>query len=132
VYVVMPDPQVDPQRAEDLRLVVYDQHGRHGAAVAGDRGAGRGAAGRDRVMVRPPPGAPSGSRVPPMASVRPRDRARPRPTPVVLSVSPSRWNGTNMRVQSAAGMPGPRSMTRSSTRSSRALAVSRGGLPGGE
>ena len=28
-----------------------------------------------------------------MASVSPRDRASPRPTPVVLSVSPSRWNG---------------------------------------
>src|ERR1700727_4055862 len=103
----MPDPQVDPQRAEDLRFVVYDQHGRHGAAVAGYRGAGRGAAGSDRVMVRPPPGVSSGSRVPPMASVRPRARASPRPTPVVLSVSPRRWNGTNRRVPSAAGAPGP-------------------------
>ena len=58
--------------------------------------AGAGAAGSDRVMVRPPPGVSSGSSVPPIASVRPRDRARPSPTPVVLSVSPSRWNGTNI------------------------------------
>ena len=32
-----------------------------------------------------------------MASVRPRESARPSPTPVVLSVSPSRWNGRNTR-----------------------------------
>ncbi len=91
-----------------------------------------GTAGRDSVMVSPPPGVSSGSSVPPMASVSPRDRASPRPTPVVLSVSPSRWNGTNIRSRWDRGMPGPRSTTRSSTRSSRALAASSGGVPAGE
>ena len=89
-------------------------------------------AGTDTVMVSPPPGVSSAVRVPPIASVRPRDSASPSPTPVVLSVSPSRWNGTNIRSLSFSGMPGPRSTTRSSTRSPSALAVSSGGLPGGE
>ena len=40
---------------------------------------------------------------------------------MVLSVSPSRWNGTNIRSRSVSGMPGPRSTTRSSTRSPSAL-----------
>ena len=52
-----------------------------------------------------------------MASDRPRDSASPRPTPVVLSVSPHRWKGVKTRSRSAGGMPGPRSMTLSSTRS---------------
>jgi len=47
-------------------------------------------------MVSPPPGVSSGSSVPLIASVRPRDNARPSPTPVV-SVSPSRWKGANIR-----------------------------------
>ncbi len=34
-----------------------------------------------------------------MASVSPRDSASPRPTPVVLSVSPRRWNGAKTRSQ---------------------------------
>ena len=83
------------------------------------------------VMVRPPPGVSSGSSVPPIASVSPRDRASPRPTPVVLSVSPSRWNAVKTASRSPAGIPGPRSTTRSSTRSPSALAVSRGGVPAG-
>ena len=83
-------------------------------------------------MVSPPPGVSSGSSDPPMASAKPRDSARPSPMPVVLSLSPSRWNGTNIRVRSASGMPGPRSMTSSSTRSPSELADSSGGSPGGE
>ncbi len=43
-----------------------------------------------------------------------------------------RWNGTNIRSLSFSGMPGPRSTTRSSTRSPRALADSSGGFPAGE
>ena len=95
-------------------------------------GRGAATAGMVTAMVSPPPGVSSALKVPPMASVKPRASARPRPTPVVLSVSPSRWNGTNIRSRSFSGMPGPRSMTRSSTRSPSALAVSNGGWPGGE
>jgi hypothetical protein len=68
-------------------------------------------------MVRPPPGVSSGSSVPPIASVRPRDTVSPSPIPVVLLVAPSRWKGRNARSRSAAGIPGPQSITRSSTRS---------------
>ena len=50
---------------------------------------------------------------------------------MVLSVSPRRWNGANTRSISVGGMPGPRSMTRSSTRSPRLLPVTTGGCPGG-
>ena len=57
---------------------------------------------------------------------------RPSPTPVVVPVPPSRWKGTNIRSLSASGTPGPRSTTRSSPRSPRALAVSSGGNPPGE
>jgi hypothetical protein len=49
-----------------------------------------GAAGSETVIVRPPPGVSSAVSVPPMASVSPRESASPKPTPVVLSVSPSR------------------------------------------
>ena len=81
-------------------------------------------------MVSPPPGVSSGSSVPPMASTRPRDSASPRPIPVVLSVSPRRWKGRKTRSRSSGGMPGPRSMTRISTRSPRRLLVRCGGRLG--
>ena len=82
-------------------------------------------------MVSPPPGVSSGTSVPPMASARPRERARPSPTPVVLSVSPSRWNGTKIWSHCSVGTPGPRSTTRISTRRSCSLAVTAGGRSGG-
>ena len=66
-----------------------------------------------------------------MASARPRDSARPRPTPVSLSRSPSRWNGRKTRSRSVSGMPGPWSMTRSSTRPPWSLAVTSGGRSAG-
>src|SRR5690348_8894231 len=133
-HVVLPDAQVDPQRPDDLRLVVHHQDPGHPAARPVSLGAGCpacSAAARDRVMVSPPPGVSDGSSVPPIASVSPRDRASPRPTPVVLSVSPSRWNAVNTASRSRAGIPGPRSITLSSTRPPSALAVSRGGVPAG-
>src|SRR6266545_382819 len=119
VHVVVPRAQIDPQRAHDLRLVVDDQDASHEAA------------GRERIMVRPPPGVSSGVRVPLIASVRPRDSARPRPAPVWLSRSPSRWNGRNTSFQRSLGMPGPWSMTRSSMVSPWALAVTTGGRSSG-
>jgi hypothetical protein len=61
-----------------------------------------------------------------MASVRPRDTASPSPTPVVLSVLPSRWKGANILSLSDSGTPGPQSITRSSIRPLRALAITSG------
>jgi len=82
-------------------------------------------------MVSPPPGLLAGVKVPPMASARPRDRASPRPTPVPLSWSPSRWNGRNTRWRSPGGMPGPWSITLISTEPACSLAVISGGWSGG-
>src|SRR2546430_4502561 len=96
-----------------------------GGAVAGS------AVGSRRVMVSPPPGVVSGSRLPPMASASPRDRARPSPTPVALPRSPRRWNGRKTRSRSAVGMPGPWSMTRISTVPACSLAAIIGGWSGG-
>src|SRR5205085_10987278 len=53
------------------------------------------AIGSRTTTVSPPPGVSSTSIVPPMPSVNPRASARPSPSPVSLSVSPSRWNGWN-------------------------------------
>src|SRR4051794_24173205 len=149
---VLPGEEVDPQRPQDLGLVVDDEHARHRAASArpaprspGRRSPGRrapgtplsgaagggGAAGRLMVIVNPPPGVASGTSVPPMASTSPRDSASPRPTPTVLSRSPSRWNGRKIRSQSSRGTPGPTSTTRSSTRPPSELAVTVGGTSGG-
>src|SRR6266545_336710 len=71
-----------------------------------DPGACGGPAGSVMFMVRPPPGVSSGVICPPIASVSPRDSARPRPTPVSLSRSPSRWNGVKIRSRSPGAMPG--------------------------
>src|SRR5215470_15746291 len=141
VDLVIPGAQVYPERPDDLRLVVNDEHPAHDGTWSALSGwvcsPGRvravpGTAGSESSMVRPPPGVSSGSKVPSIASVRPFDNARPRPMPVVLSVSPSRWNGTNIRPACSLGMPGPRSMTRNSTRSPNELAVSSGGVPAGQ
>ncbi len=67
-----------------------------------------------------------------MASARPRERARPSPSPVELSVSPSRWKGRNAPCRAAPFSPGPRSVTRSSTRPERASAATETGRPAGE
>nr|RZI37261.1 hypothetical protein BJQ95_00368 [Cryobacterium sp. SO1] len=83
-------------------------------------------------MVSPPPGVSSASRLPPMPSTNPFDKARPRPRPVELSVSPSRWNGTNTSSRRPAGMPGPWSMMRNCRVSAKRLADTRAGVPAGE
>ncbi len=66
-----------------------------------------------------------------MASVSPRESARPSPMPVVLSVSPSRWNGTNTSSRWPSGIPGPRSTTRSSTASAQPARGDERALVGG-
>src|SRR5439155_25010972 len=82
--VVLAGGEVDPQRAQDLWFVVDDQDPGHRRSHwstrsrAAGSGAWSGAAattaasvvGSRRVMVRPPPGVVSGSRLPPMASAR--------------------------------------------------------------
>ncbi len=105
-HVVAARAEVGPEPAQDLRLVVDHQHARHGATS------------NPMTMVSPPPGVSSIRRSPPMASTNPRATARPSPTPSADVRSPSRWNGSKTRSRSSMGMPGPRSTTRSSTRSS--------------
>src|SRR5664280_522542 len=154
---VLAGVQVHSQRPQDLRFVVDDQYAAHrrrpsagavsecdgpapstSAGTSGNSGnsgsgcVGCGAAGSDTTIVKPPPGVSSGCKAPFIASTSPRDSASPSPTPVELSRSPSRWNGANTRSRFSAGMPGPRSATRNSTRDPSALAATRGGRPGGE
>ena len=87
VDLVVAGAQVDPQGAQDLRLVVDDEDAGHVRLLRPRRArpvGGRRAAGSAAIMVSPPPGVSSGSSVPPIASARPRDRARPSPTPVCV------------------------------------------------
>ncbi len=60
------------------------------------------AAAKSISTVSPPPGVSVAEIVPPIASTNPRATERPRPTPVLLSWSPSRWNGANSCVLGAA------------------------------
>ena len=98
--------QVDRERARQRRLVVDDEH----LARAHE------AAARASVAVRRPGdatapwsarrrGCPRRTGVPPIASVRPRATASPRPRPPAL-VSPSRWNGSNIRSRWSGGYAG--------------------------
>ena len=121
--------QVDPQRPEDLGLVVDDQDAHQVVASSRARGPARacGAVVSARSMVRPPPGVSSASREPPMASARPRERASPSPMPGGPCRSPERWKGRKARSRSSGGSPGPWSMTRMCSRSAWALAATVGG-----
>ena len=93
-------------------------------STAGAR-SGDGAAGTPPSSARRR-GSPRGRACPPIASVRPRDRASPSPTPAgVVGVARAAGTAAKIRVPvRLGGMPGPRSMTRSSTRSPSALPVS--------
>ena len=82
VDLVAAGPEVDAERAQDLRLVVDDEDAGHGAAC------------RRRTTVSPPPGVSSTSISPPIASTKPLATARPSPTPPSWGLSPSRWNGS--------------------------------------
>ena len=78
-----------------------------------------------RTTTRAPcPGAPSIQHLPPCASTSSRTTVRPRPVPVTTDSRSrsSRTNAFHTRLRSAAGTPGPRSSTHSSTCPSRAAA----------
>src|SRR5262249_6672195 len=121
--VVLARAEVDPQRAQDGRLVVDDEHPGHGPAGRGapcpePRGPGpRGtdrsapAAGSVPRTVSPPPGVSNAPIRPPIASAKPRATASPSPTPGCRS--PTRSNGSKMRSFSSSGTPGPWSTTSS-------------------
>ena len=98
--------EVDPQRAQDLRVVVDDQH-----LVGRSSACGLRATGRATTTVSPPPGVSSAVSVPPITSVNPRATARPSPTPSrpsrSLGSAPSRRNGANRLSRSRFGHPGP-------------------------
>ena len=82
-------------------------------------------------MVSPPPGVSSGARVPPIASARPRDSARPRPDAgVVVPVAEPLERQEHLVPVGPRGMPGPWSTTRSSTGPPCSLAVTSGGRSG--
>src|SRR5436305_12993966 len=118
VDLVAAGAQVDAQRAQDLRLVVDDEH-------TGHRNASR-----LTTIVRPPPGVSSTVISPPIASTNPRATARPRPVPLPFDWSPSRWKGSKTRCRWSGGMPGPRSTIRRSTRPATAPASTRTGVAG--
>src|SRR5262249_48938059 len=116
--------QVHGERPQQWPLVLDDQHTGHDHDTAT---AGLGDAARNSITTAaPPPGVSSARTVPPIASVRPRAIARPSPTPLPSPRASSlRWNGWNTASSASLGMPGPRSMTRSSTASPYALPDSR-------
>ena len=94
VDVVAARPQVDAERAQDLRLVVDHQDAGHDGETS-----------RPMSMVTPPPGVSSTMIVPPIASTNPRATARPSPTPVSFELSPRRWNGWNTCSRCAGAYP---------------------------
>ena len=103
VDVVAARPEVDPERAQDLRLVVDDEDARSRAASQAERPS---SARR--------PGVSSTSSSPPIASTNPRATARPSPTPVaVRAVAEPLERHEHALALGSRGMPGPRSMTRS-------------------
>ena len=158
VHVVVAHPQVDPQRAEDLRLVVDDQDAASpGPAVPRLRPPSRAprvAAGRGGSAAAPAAGraavAAAGRRGQRQRHGQPAARGLLRFQGAAHRLGQARGTAPGRgrrrwccRCRRAAGTarrsgpgrprvcPGPRSTTRSSTRSPSALAVSSGGLPGG-
>ena len=62
--------------------------------------------------VLPVPGVLSTPKVPPMASTRPLERARPRPVPsTCVASAPRRSKGTNSRFSMSGEIPAPWSVT---------------------
>src|SRR5262249_37079965 len=99
------DDGFDAQLLDDLgevlgqRLVVVDDEDQRAHAAAPPGKPSRKLAPSDRASI---------STLPPCASMRRRQSARPRPLPFALVVN----NASNTRARSSAGMPGPSSRTR--------------------
>ena len=100
--------QDDPQRAEDLALVVHHEHARRRRSR---RGRGRVRRGSWITKLVPWPGSDSALMRPPFASRKPRAIASPSPDPEPSSPE-TRWNGSNTRSRSSLAIPGPRSEIR--------------------
>ena len=130
-------PRAEPVGQPRDREARRGRSGRLGRAVTG-RGSGAGArAASGATVVRPgrrttmrhpwvPSGPASAWMVPWCRSTIHRTMARPRPAPPSSRVRAwsRRWNRSNTRCRSSAGMPGPRSVTTSSTPSSPRLVAS--------
>src|SRR5262249_2080703 len=129
--LVVPRGQVDPQRPQDRRLVVDDQHpGQDSAPCMDSAPAVALATGSVIRTVSPPPGVSAATMTPPMASVKPLATARPSPPPALRPSN--RRNGSKISAFSPSGTPGPWSMTSSTTVSSWRWACSTGGRAAGE
>ena len=85
--------EVDPEGPQDVGVVVDDEHVGHRAgpaAAAEPIGGSRWIDRQGDHHGEAPARGGSARRVPPIASVNPRATARPRPTPLLVSRSPSR------------------------------------------
>src|SRR6185437_3830849 len=123
VHVVAGVAEDHAQRAQDLRLVVHDEHVLAHACVAGWRTSGK-------ETANEVPSATLSWMRPLLASTKPRQIARPRPEP--RPASRPRKNGSNTCARWPAGMPRPRSVTRTVTRPPPAPPLILTGTPGGE
>src|ERR1700743_1369350 len=128
-HLVIARGQVDPQRAQDRRLVVDDEDAGHWSAPSVAR-TPLTRAGSVTRTVRPPPGVSTATIVPPIASANPLATASPRPTPG--DRASRRANASKIRSLSPAGTPLPWSTTSSTTRSPSSLARSMGRRSAGE
>src|SRR5262245_6564942 len=117
-------PQAGLEGAQDLGLVVDDED----APRAHRADTGTRAAGSETAIVAPCPEPGSTQARPPFTSVNPRTIASPRPLPPLRP----RENGSKIRSRSPAGMPGPASVTRTTTSLSRSSASSWIGSSPGE
>src|SRR3984957_18142152 len=128
-HLVVARGQVDPQRAEDRRLVVDDEDAGHWSTPSVAR-TPLTRAGSVTLTVRPPPGVSTATIVPPIASANPLATASPSPTPGERASR--RANGSKIRSLKPAGPPPPWSNTASTTRSPSFLARSMGRRSAGE
>src|SRR4029453_1923107 len=90
-HLVAARAERDAKRALQLFVVVGEEDPHRASSAVG--AVSPCTAGRVTTIVSPPPGVSSTSIVPSIPSMKPFESARPRPSPVSLSVSPRRWNG---------------------------------------
>src|SRR5262249_10540040 len=98
--------QARAQRAQDLLLVVDDEHARRAHAGTSD---GTGAVGSASTNVAPWPTRDSAQTRPPFAVANPRAIASPSPAPEPRAPAP-RWKGSKIGFSSPGSIPGPLSM----------------------